>query len=108
MYEAGENDEISIIAIAFNTNEPNYVNNLNLTIHRHNTKYAMMKFQQMSLLLLPMSQKYGESSGNICVLTIHMTQICMKHGQWRIYGEDDEISKNAIVLTANEPKICGK
>ena len=38
MYEAGENDEISIIAIAFNTNEPNYMNNLNVTIHRHDTK----------------------------------------------------------------------
>ena len=24
MYEAGENDKILIIAIAFNTNEPNY------------------------------------------------------------------------------------
>ena len=24
-YKAGENDEISIIAIAFNTNEPNYM-----------------------------------------------------------------------------------
>ena len=55
-YEAGENDEISIIAIAFNTNEPNYMNNLNVTIHRHNTKYAMTKFRQMPLLLLPMSQ----------------------------------------------------
>ena len=39
-YEAGENDKISIIAIAFNTNEPNYMNNLNVTIHRHTTKYA--------------------------------------------------------------------
>ena len=43
-YEGGENDEISIVAIAFNTNEPNYMNNLNVTIHRHNTKYEMMKF----------------------------------------------------------------
>ena len=50
------------------------MNNLNVTIHRHNTEYAMMKFWQMSLLLLPMSQKYGENSGNICVLTTHMTQ----------------------------------
>ena len=25
MYEAGESDEILIIAIAFNTNEPNYM-----------------------------------------------------------------------------------
>ena len=40
MYKAGENDEISIIAIAFNTNKPNYMNNLNVTIHRHNMKYA--------------------------------------------------------------------
>ena len=27
MYEVSENDEISIIAIGFNTNEPNYMNN---------------------------------------------------------------------------------
>ena len=38
MYEASENDEISIIAYGFNTNEPNYMNNLKVTIHRHNTK----------------------------------------------------------------------
>ena len=38
MYEASENDEISIIAIGFNTNELNYMNNLNVTIHRHNMK----------------------------------------------------------------------
>ena len=77
MYEAGENDKISIIAIAFNTNEPNYMNNLNVTIHRHNMKYAMMKFRQMPLLLLPMSQDMGGNSGNICVFdhtynTIHV------------------------------------
>ena len=40
MYEASENDEISIIAIGFNTNELNYMNNLNVTIHRHHVKYA--------------------------------------------------------------------
>ena len=55
-----KNDETSIIAIAFNTSEPNYMNNLNVTIHRHNTKYAMMKFWQMPLLLLPMSQNMGK------------------------------------------------
>ena len=48
------------IAIAFNTSEPNYMDNLNVTIHRHNTKYAMMKFWQMPLLLLPMSQNMGK------------------------------------------------
>ena len=32
----------------------------------------------------------------------------MKHGQRRIYDEDDEILKNAIVLTANEPKLRGE
>ena len=37
-----------------------------------------------------------------------MTQNCTKHGQRRIYDEDDEISKNAIVLTANEPKLGGE
>ena len=40
MYEASEDDEVSIIAIGFNTNEPNHMNNLNVTIHRHNMKYA--------------------------------------------------------------------
>ena len=29
----------------------------------------------------------------------------MKHG---FYDENDEISKNAIAFTANEPKIWGK
>ena len=29
----------------------------------------------------------------------------MKHG---FYDEDDEISKNAIAFTADEPKIWGK
>ena len=31
----------------------------------------------------------------------------MKHGQGGIYDEDDEISKNALALTANEPKLRG-
>ena len=38
MYEAGENDEISIIAIAFYTNEPKLngeiMKDFNVTIHR--------------------------------------------------------------------------
>ena len=38
--KASENEEISIIAIGFNTNEPNYMNTLNVAIHRHNMKYA--------------------------------------------------------------------
>ena len=33
-----KNDEISIIAIGFNTNEPNYMNNLDVTIYRHHNE----------------------------------------------------------------------
>ena len=64
-YEAGENDEILIIAIAFNTNEPNYMNNLNVTIHRHNTKYD--EISTSATAFIANEPKYGGNSGNICV-----------------------------------------
>ena len=41
MYEASENDEISIIAIGFYTNEPNYMNQLDVTTYR--TQYEVCK-----------------------------------------------------------------
>ena len=59
MYEAGENDEISIIAIGFNTNGPNSMNNLNVTYIDAIRSMQMMKFQQLPLLLLLMSQNMG-------------------------------------------------
>ena len=67
MYEAGENDKISIIAIAFNTSEPNYKNNLNVTIHGHNTKYANDEISTSATAFITNEPKYGENSGNICV-----------------------------------------
>ena len=59
MYKAGENDEISIIAIAFNTNEPNYMNNLNVTIHRHNMKYANDEISTIATAFITNEPKYG-------------------------------------------------
>ena len=67
MYKAGENDEISIIAIAFNTNEPNYMNNLNVTIHRHNMEYANDEISTIATAFITNEPKYGGNSGNICV-----------------------------------------
>ena len=51
-----KNDEISIIAIGFNTNELNYMNNLNVTIHRHHVKYANDEISTIATALWPMSQ----------------------------------------------------
>ena len=67
MYKAGENDEILIIAIAFNTNKPNYMNNLNVTTYRHNTKYANDKISTSATAFTTNEPKYGGNSGNICV-----------------------------------------
>ena len=67
MYEASENDEISIIAIGFNTNGPNYMNHLNVTIHRHNMKYANDEISTIATAFIINEPKYGEDSGNICV-----------------------------------------
>ena len=41
MYKASENDEILIIAIGFYTNEPNYMNHLNVTYTQ--TQYEVCK-----------------------------------------------------------------
>ena len=58
MYEASENDEISIIVIGFNTNEPNYMNNLNVTIHRHNMKYANNEISTIATAFMTSEPKY--------------------------------------------------
>ena len=67
MYEASENAEISIIAIGFNTNEPNYMNNLNVTIHRHNMKYTNNEISTIATAFMTNEPKYGVNIGNICV-----------------------------------------
>ena len=70
MYEASENDEVSIIAIGFYTKEPNYMNHLNVTIHRHNMKYANDEISKIATAFIINEPEYGENSGNMC-LTIH-------------------------------------
>ena len=67
MYKASENDEISIIAIGFNTNELNYMNNLNVTIPRHNMKYANDEISTITTAFMTNEPKYGVNIGNICV-----------------------------------------
>ena len=62
-----KNDEISIIAIAFNTNELNYMNNLNVTIHRHRMKYANDKILTIATAFMANEPKYRVNIGNICV-----------------------------------------
>ena len=67
MYEAGENDEILVIAIAFNANEPNYMNNLNVIIHRHNMKYVNDEILTNATAFITNEPRYGGNIGNICV-----------------------------------------
>ena len=67
MYEASENDEISIIAIGFYTNEPNYMNQLDVTTYRHNMKYANDEISTIATAFIINEPEYGENSGNICV-----------------------------------------
>ena len=63
MYEASENDEISIIANGFNTNEPNYMNNLNVTIHRHNTKCVNDEISTVATAFMTNEPKCRVNSG---------------------------------------------
>ena len=58
-YEASENDEISIIATGFNTNELNYMNNLDVTIHRHTMKYANNEILTIATAFMTNEPKYG-------------------------------------------------
>ena len=62
-----KNDKISIIAIGFNTNEPNYMNNLNVTIRRHNMMYVNDEISTIATAFMTNEPKYGVNSGNICV-----------------------------------------
>ena len=54
-----KNDEISIIAIGFNTNELNYVDHLNVTIHRHDMKDANNKILTIATAFMTDGPKYG-------------------------------------------------
>ena len=67
MYKASENDEISIIAIGFNTNGLNHMNNLNVTIHRHNMKYAKDEISTIATAFMTNGPKYRVNIGIICV-----------------------------------------
>ena len=67
MYEASENDEISIIAIGFNTNEPNYMNLLDVTIHRHNMKYVTNEISTSATAFMTNEPKYRVNIGNIYI-----------------------------------------
>ena len=67
MYEASENDEILINGIGFNTNEPNYMNNLDVTIHRHNMKYANDEISTIVTAFMTNEPKYGVNIGNIYI-----------------------------------------
>ena len=67
MYEASENDEISIIAIGFNTNEPNYTNKLDVTIHRHHMKYANDEISTIATAFMTNEPKCRVNIGNIYI-----------------------------------------
>ena len=56
-----------IIAIGFNTNEPNYMNNLNVTIHRHNMKYANDEISTIATAFMTNEPKIWVNIGNIYV-----------------------------------------
>ena len=66
-YEVSENDEISIIAIGFNTNELNYMNNLNVTIHRHHMKYGNDEISTIVTALMANEPKYRVDIRNIYI-----------------------------------------
>ena len=59
--------KISIIAIGFNTNELNYMNNLNVTIHRHNMKYANDEISTIATAFMTNEPKYRVNIGNIYI-----------------------------------------
>ena len=68
----------------------------------------MTKFQQMPLLLLPMSQDMGEIVEIFVFDHTYDTILVRSMVNEGFYDENDEISKNATAFTANEPNIWGK
>ena len=67
----------------------------------------MTKFWQMPLLLLPMSQDMGKIVEIFVFDHTYDTILVRSMVNEGFYDKNDEISKNAIVLTANEPKLGG-
>ena len=66
--------------------------------------YANDEISTIATAFMTNEPKYGVNIGNIC-LTIHKTQYLYE--AWSTEGfmmKNNEISKNAIVLNANEPK----
>ena len=107
-YEASENDEISIIAIGFNTNEPNYMNTLNVAIHRHSMKYVNDEISAIATAFIINEPEYGENSGNICVWPYIRYNICTKHDQRRIYDEQWRNFEKCHCFNCQWAKIKGK
>ena len=62
-----KNDEISIIAIGFNTNEPNYVNNLDVTIYRHHMKYVNDEILAIATASMTNGPRCRVNIGNIYI-----------------------------------------
>ena len=67
----------------------------------------MTKFRQMPLLLLPMSQDMGKLVEIFVFDHTYDTILARSMVNEGFYDANDEISKNAIVLTANELKLRG-
>ena len=81
------------------------MNNLNVTIHRHNMKYANDEISTIATAFMTNEPKYGVEYWKYLYLTIHETQYLYE--AWStgdFMMKNDEISKKAIVLNANEPK----
>ena len=62
-----KNDEILIIAIGFNTNEPSYMNHLGVTIYRHRMKYVNDEISTIATALMTNGPKYRVNIGNIYI-----------------------------------------
>ena len=62
-----KNDEILIIATGFNTNGLNYMNHLNVTIHRHHMKYANDEISTIATAFMANEPKYRVNIGNIYI-----------------------------------------
>ena len=75
---------------------------------RHNTKCANDEILTIATAFTTNELIYGRNIENICVWPYIRHNIVWNMVNGRFYGENDEISKNAIALTANEPKIRGK
>ena len=70
-------------------------------------RVQMTKFQQMPLLLLPMSQYIGRIVEIFVFDHTYDTIFVRSMVNEGFYDEDDEILRNAIAFTANEPELRG-